>query len=66
MQRGRHTNDIHNKGNADANLESSDQMDTTTRNLPASKIFDLKVIPSERDSDFHTAHSFCATCSTPT
>lgn len=56
-------NDTYNGPKIDDIHVSSKQKTAMSKNLPASKVFDLKVVPSEGIDEFDTAHSFCHTVS---
>jgi hypothetical protein len=56
-------NDNTNEAKTDAVQASSKQKTAKTKDLPASKVFDLKVVPSEGADESDRAHSFCHTSS---
>jgi hypothetical protein len=57
-------NEFDSASKAKPTTQSSNQKTGADASLPASKVFDLKVIPSERAHEPHAAHNFCATCTT--
>ena len=65
MKLGKPSNHPHNESKLDATHEPSKNVTTKTRKLPASKVFDLRVVPSEGANEPQGSHNFCATCSTP-
>ena len=65
MKLGKPSNDNRNESKLDATYEPSKRTATKTRKLPASKVFDLRVVPSEKANEPQGSHNFCATCSTP-
>lgn len=43
---------------------TSREVEVESSNLPASKVFDLKVVRSDMDEVPVSTHSFCTSCST--